>query len=96
MCFFGTGRRNRTTSTGLETGNQAPETCVLPLHYARMRYGFILCTGMRSRTTSVGLETDIQAPKTCVLPLHYARVYYGAGDGNRTRACALEVRRIKI
>ena len=35
--FFGTGRRNRTSSTGLETGNQAPKTCVLPLHYARIK-----------------------------------------------------------
>ena len=35
-----TGRRSRATSVWLETDIQAPKTCVLPLHYARMLFLF--------------------------------------------------------
>ena len=38
LFHLGTGRRNRTSTVGVETDDQAPKACVLPLHYARMYF----------------------------------------------------------
>ena len=66
------GRRNRTSSVGLEADRQAPETCVLPLHYTHLHIERV--TGIEPAPAHWRYAD--QDLKSCVLPLHYTRFSY--------------------